>query len=77
MKRITLVFLIFVGIQNLQAQDVFDIARNGSVADIQKIYETNPESINQKNKSGYDPLTLACYNGNIAVVKFLVSKATR
>jgi len=56
------------------AQDnAYDIARNGSADDINKIIEKYPKAINYKNASGHTPLILACYSGNKEVVEVLVS----
>lgn len=54
--------------------DVFEMSRHGSVEQLEKLYHANPELIMSKNDGGFTPLTLACYNGNLEVVKFLVSK---
>lgn len=74
MLKTTITFLFFISVCTLNAQDIFDIARKGSVNQISELYKKNPKSINQKDKRGYDPLTLACYSGNTEVVKFLVAK---
>ncbi|MCK5400446.1 MAG: ankyrin repeat domain-containing protein, partial [Flavobacteriaceae bacterium] len=50
---------------------VFEIARYGCVEDLQYVLKDYPEVINYKNASGFTPLTLACYNGNIEVATLL------
>lgn len=74
MKIYYLIFF-FINISVVNSQNnIFDVSRNGSVADITKIHKTNPSSINEKNDQGYTPLILACYNGNEPIVSFLVDK---
>ena len=72
-KIITILFLSSIAVIHAQ-EDVFNVARNGSEKEIAQIYMETPEIINSKNKEGYTPFLLACYNGNIEVVKFLITK---
>lgn len=55
-----------------QGNDLFDIFRNGSVDMITEVVKDDPDFIHRKNKDGYSPLILACYSGNIEVVRYLV-----
>jgi len=55
-------------------KEVFSVARNGSVSEMETLYKQNPEIINSSNENGYSPLILACYRSNIPVVKFLIEK---
>ncbi|RTY87272.1 ankyrin repeat domain-containing protein [Flavobacterium sp. GT3R68] len=55
-------------------QDIFDVARKGTVEEIKNIIKQNPDAINSVNEGGYSPLVLACYKGNIAVADFLVTR---
>lgn len=59
---------------NSQAQNksVFDIARNGTLAEIQNLNKSNPDLINSLNENKSSPLILACYRGNIEVAQFLI-----
>ena len=73
------IFLLFIvtlllPLKSVSAQgnDLFDIFRNGSVDMIQEVVKDDPDFINRKNKDGYTPLILACYSGNIEVVRYLV-----
>lgn len=52
---------------------IFEIARTGSLTDIQQLYQTNPTQIDSINSMGYTPLILACYRGNTEVASFLAS----
>jgi hypothetical protein len=54
--------------------DVFEISRSGTLEEISELYNSNNAIINSNNESGYSPLTIACYNNNEAVVKFLIEK---
>ena len=56
--------------------DVFDVCRKGTLEEIKEIYKKNNELINCTNEQGYSPLTLACYNGNIAVASFLAERVS-
>lgn len=55
-----------------QEKNVFDIARNGTLTEIQNLKKSNPDVINSLNESETSPLILACYRGNIEVAKFLI-----
>lgn len=69
-------FLFFV--QNLIfAQDklgIYDIARKGTVDQVQVFFKESPEIISTPNEYGFSPLILACYSGNKAVASYLVDK---
>ncbi|AZB23545.1 MULTISPECIES: ankyrin repeat domain-containing protein [Chryseobacterium] len=75
MKNIILLLGLFLG-SLLSAQEkvksIFDIARSGTVAEVQELMKQNPDVINQVNENGFSPLILACYRGNIEVAKFLI-----
>jgi ankyrin repeat protein len=74
MKKILLILILFCFIStNAQNKTVFDIARNGTLTEIQSLFKTNPNSINSVNENKSSPLILACYRGNIAVAKFLIN----
>lgn len=52
--------------------NVFDIARKGTIDQVEAIFKENPEIINTTNQHGFSPLILACYHGNEAVATFLI-----
>lgn len=52
--------------------NVFNIARSGTVEELKILVSNTPDVINTKNENGFTPLILACYKGNIAVAKFLI-----
>jgi len=71
---IQIIWVLLISI-NLNAQSgIFEIARHGCVEDLQDILKNNLEVINYKNTSGFTPLTLACYNGNLEVATLLAKK---
>lgn len=70
---IVFLFSLFV---NAQDKDVFDIARKGSLAEMQSIYDKSPELINSINDTKSSPLILACYKANEAVALFLADKVS-
>lgn len=76
MKKL-LVAVLLLCLFSSQAQDknVFDIARSGTLTEIQDLYKSNPDLINSLNESRTSPLILACYRGNVEVAKFLIENA--
>lgn len=55
-----------------KAKSIFDIARNGTVTEVQELMKQNPDVINHTNEHGFSPLILACYRGNTDVADFLI-----
>ena len=72
MKYIYLIISFFCFQLGFAQQDIFDVARTGTVEEVKAIMKQNPEAINSVNPDGYSPLILACYRGNIAVANFLI-----
>ena len=72
---IFLFFLAVCSFVQLQAQDVsiFDIARNGTLAQLKLEVKKDAEIINKVSLEGYAPLTLACYYSNNEVAKYLIA----
>ncbi len=73
MKIKQLSFFCFLCVsQGIYSQiDIYEIARHGCAEDIQVVFENNPNLINLKNDSGFTPLTIACYSGNLEVATLL------
>jgi ankyrin repeat protein len=69
-----ILFLVLSFFLQLQAQDVFQIARNGTVAEMKALSDKNPKVINEVSPEGYTPLILAVYNNNVEVAEFLIEK---
>jgi uncharacterized protein len=70
-----IVFLFQVSIFAQEKLNIFDVARKGTVNDMEVIYKETPEIINTPNERGFSPLILACYSGNEAVALYLIDKA--
>lgn len=75
MKRTVLFFILIFSISNAQqklAKDIFDIARNGTVEEVQLLEAKNKDTINAINPAGFTSLILACYKGNTTVASYLI-----
>ncbi|MCI9843956.1 ankyrin repeat domain-containing protein [Flavobacterium pectinovorum] len=73
MKKLVLLNLLFCFfVAAAQEKNVFDIARSGTLTEIQNLNKSNPDLINSLNENKTSPLILACYRGNIEVAKFLI-----
>lgn len=73
MKNLILLIGIFLSsLLTAQEKTIFDIARSGTVTEVQNLMKQNPDVVNQVNEGGFSPLILACYRGNIEVAKFLI-----
>jgi ankyrin repeat protein len=75
-KEKSILFFIFLlgFFASAQNKDIFEIARKGTLEEVQAIYNKNPELINTVNDNKYSPLILACYRGNVDVAQFLIKK---
>ncbi|MBT2620778.1 ankyrin repeat domain-containing protein [Chryseobacterium sp. ISL-6] len=76
MRKLIIILSVFLSFSFVSAQEkaksIFDIARSGTVAEVKEQMKQNPDVINQTNESGFSPLILACYKGNLEVAKFLM-----
>lgn len=76
-KKIILSCILLITLMtNAQDKDVFDVARKGTLAEIQTIYKNHPELINSMNEDQFTPLIIACYKGNVDVALFLIEKVS-
>lgn len=64
-------FLFFLATLNASAQDVFDVARSGTVAEAESLFKRDPSVFTKTNEQGYSPLILAVYRGNNAVARYI------
>jgi ankyrin repeat protein len=71
-KLLVLTALLCFYIATAQEKNVFDIARSGTLTEIQNLNKSNPDLINSLNENKTSPLILACYRGNMEVAKFLI-----
>ena len=73
MRQLLLLCFFFVTINcHSQEKTVFDVARKGTLSEIQAIYSRNPELVNTVNDNKSTPLILACYRNNEAVALYLL-----
>lgn len=72
-KLLILFFLMFFSHVFSQEKSVFDVARSGSLEEIEILYQKNPNSIDAIDSMSFSPLILACYRGNIPVAKFIIN----
>jgi ankyrin repeat protein len=73
MKKIVLLILLLCFFSSkAQNKTVFDIARSGTLTEIQELNASNPDLINSIDDHQSSPLILACYRGNSEVAKFLI-----
>lgn len=56
-----------------QERTVFDVARSGSLQEIEALYQKNPAEIENIDDRGSTPLLLACYRNNEAVAQYLLN----
>ncbi|NBW27112.1 MAG: ankyrin repeat domain-containing protein [Flavobacteriaceae bacterium] len=68
--QIVLLLLLCTSLKG-QVKNVFDVARKGTLSEIQNIYKQNPELVNAINDNKATPLILACYRNNEAVALYL------
>ncbi len=69
-------FILFSAVSQAQDKNVFDIARKGTLSDIQEIFNQTPDLINSINDNKATPLILACYRNNEAVALYLSDKVS-
>ena len=74
LRILYLSFLLLSFFANGQEKNIFDIARKGTLQEIQNAYKKNPNTINTLDDKKSSPLILACYRGNTDVAKFLAEK---
>lgn len=75
LRAIIFFFFCTISIFSQEKITVFDIARKGTIEQIQALHTENPESINTPNSSGFSPLILACYSSNETVAAYLIENA--
>ena len=70
-------FLLLSLFANGQEKNIFDIAINGTLQELQNAYKKNPDVINTVDEKKSSPLILACYRGNTEVAQFLALHSRR
>lgn len=78
MKHFFQIVLLLLLCTSLKAQNknVFDVARKGTISEMQDIFLRNPELVNAINDNKATPLILACYRNNEAVALYLSDKVS-
>ncbi|MGF1556022.1 ankyrin repeat domain-containing protein [Paucihalobacter sp.] len=71
---LTFIIIIFSNGFSFAQRNIFDVARFGSVSDIEVLIKINPDTINSINETGYLPITLACYSGSEEVAIYLAKR---
>jgi len=74
-SQASIFFLLFFAlVVHSQNKNIFDIARKGSLEEVEFCYRSNANSINEIDDKKSSPLILACYRANEAVALFLADK---
>ena len=74
MKKYFLIIFLIASTSIFSQATIFDVARKGTVTEMNAILSNAPELIDSLTPQGFTPLILACYNGNVAVATFLVKQ---
>lgn len=74
LKKIYLIILLLtINLGFSQNGSCFDIARKGSLTEINLLFDNDKSVINAIDDNGSSMLILACYRGNQEVAKFLIN----
>lgn len=65
-------FTFFISSYLCSAQDIFEAARTGNIAQIKALSKVNRDTVNTVSASGFSPLMIACYRGQTEAAKTLV-----
>ncbi len=70
-KQLTVFLFLFISLGMNAQIDIYEIARHGCAEDLQIVFKNYPNIINLKNESGFSPLTIASYSGNLEIATLL------
>jgi ankyrin repeat protein len=62
---------------SIASTEIFDACRRNDRAQVELIYESDPEAIHATDMKGFTPLILAVYNNSAGVVDFLLQKGAK
>lgn len=74
MKKVYTIGLLFISIFAFSQEKVFDIARKGTVQQMDSLFVSNAKILEAKSPQGFTPIILASYQNNVEVVAYLLSK---
>jgi ankyrin repeat protein len=72
--KVKLLFAFLIFGFSVHSQRIFDLARSGTVDQMQVHLQSYPEQLNQLSENGLSPFLLASYHGNNGVAKLLMEK---
>lgn len=67
-----MILLLTINLGFSQNNSSFDVARKGSLSEMQLLFENDKSVVNAIDEKGSSMLILACYRGNHDVAKFLI-----
>lgn len=74
MKYFQTIFFLFLFQVGFSQQNIFDIARKGTVLELNNAILSNQKVIDSIDNRGFTPLILACYRGNVSVAIEIIQK---
>lgn len=74
LRYLILVSYLVISSFAFSQENIFEVARFGSVEEVKELMTINSDTINSIDKTGYSVLTLACYRGNDDVAIFLAPR---
>lgn len=74
MKYFQIIIILFFFQSGFSQQNIYDIARKGTVSELKIAVLSNPKVIDSIDARGFTPLILACYKGNVSVANAIIQK---
>jgi ankyrin repeat protein len=74
MKKVYTFSFLFLSLFSFGQAKVFDIARNGTIQQMDSLYQLDPNVITAKSNEGFTPMILAAYKNNLEIVDYLIQK---
>lgn len=75
MKYLQLFFSLILFQTGFSQTNIFDIARKGTVEELNNALLLNKKAIDSIDSRGFTPLILACYRGNMSVAIEIIQKS--
>lgn len=70
--KLVLSLILLLSSHLCSAQDIFEAARTGNIAQITALSKLNRDTVNAISSSGFNPLMIACYRGQTEAAKALI-----